>query len=83
MKFEVAGIFCGLEVEKVMKCAILVVLLVICAIGWLTRAVSCASLFWYLQKKGYDFPTEKDMKDGCEWAAKHFISDLFQKKNRN
>lgn len=61
--------------------AILVVLLLICAIGWFSRYISCAALLWYLQKNGYAFPTEKDMKAGCEWAAKHFISDLLQKKN--
>ena len=63
--------------------AILVGLLIICFIGWLTRYISCAALLWYLQKNDCALPTPKDMKAGCEWAVRHTILDLFQKKNKN
>lgn len=48
----------------------------ICAIGWLTRWVACASLVKFMFDKGYTLPTPEESKACCMYVLKH----LFKKK---
>lgn len=65
-----------------MAAIVLAVVAGICAIGWLTRYISTATLLWYLQEKGIPLPSEKEMKAGTEWVVSHMVRDLFCRKNR-
>lgn len=51
-------------------------LIIICALKWLTYYISSASLLWYLQKKGYPFPNESEMKEGSRFVVEHTLKDL-------
>lgn len=42
----------------------------ICAIGWLTRCVSCAALLYYIEKNGYKLPDNQDLEECIRFAAK-------------
>lgn len=55
---------------------ILVVLLLICARGWLTRYISCAILAWYIQEQNMPFPSNEDMKRGGTYVTENIIKDL-------
>ena len=55
---------------------------VICAIGWLTRYISCAALLWYLTEKAIPAPSHEEMKQGCAWAVSHWVNDLLCRRNR-
>lgn len=46
---------------------------VICAIGWLTRCVSCAALLYYIEKNGYKLPNNKDLKECIHFAVKNLF----------
>lgn len=45
-----------------MMIAILVVLLLVCALGWLNQYVSTAALIMCILEKGYTPPSEAEMK---------------------
>ena len=34
---------------------------IICAVGWLTRSISCAALLYYIEKSGYKLPNDQDL----------------------
>lgn len=48
----------------------------ICAIGWLTRWVACASLVKFMFDKGYTPPTPEESKACCRYV----LENLFKKK---
>lgn len=54
---------------------------IICAIGWFASKVSAAGILWYLNEKGYPFPSDEEMKKGTQWAAEHIIKDAFRGKH--
>ena len=58
------------------------ILAAICATGWLIRYVSCAALFWYLDKKGILPPSDEEMAEGCKWAIQNMVKDLFGRRSR-
>ena len=41
----------------------------VCAIGWLTRFVSCAAILYYMEKKGYTLPDNKEMEECARTVA--------------
>lgn len=42
---------------------------VMCGIGWLTRYVSCAALIYYMNKKGYTPPMDKELKECTQFVV--------------
>lgn len=42
----------------------------ICAVGWLTRSISCAALLYYIEKNGYKLPNDQDIEECTRFAAK-------------
>jgi hypothetical protein len=42
----------------------------ICAIGWLTRYVSCAALIYYIEKNGYKLPDEQEGYECTRFVVK-------------
>ncbi len=42
----------------------------ICAVGWLTRSISCAALLYYIEKNGYKLPNNQDIEECTRFAAK-------------
>ncbi len=53
---------------------------IICACGWILNKVGQAALLWYLDEKGYPYPSDEEMRKGTRWAAEHFIQDAFRGK---
>lgn len=45
----------------------------ICAIGWLTRYVSTASLVYYLERKGYPQPSAQEIHECTLWVVKNMF----------
>ena len=43
---------------------------IICAVGWLTRSISCAALLYYIEKSGYKLPNDQDLEECTRFAAK-------------
>lgn len=56
--------------------AILVVVAVVCAIGWLCYWISTAALLAWIQEKGYTLPNDKELKE----CTKFVVSRLFNFK---
>ncbi len=46
---------------------------IICGVGWLKGHVSCMALAYYMQKKGYALPNDREIKECTEEAAKHLF----------
>lgn len=57
---------------------VLVALIIVFAFGWLIQKISLASLLWYLNEKGYPFPSNEDLERGSQYAVTHFFEDLFK-----
>ena len=38
------------------------VLLIICAVGWYTRYISCMTLLYYIGNKGYEYLNDEEIK---------------------
>lgn len=55
----------------------------ICAVGWLLQRLSTAALLWYLDTNNIPFPSDSEMKEGCEWAMRHMVKDLFCWRNKH
>lgn len=36
---------------------------VVCGIGWLSRYISCSAMIYYMIKKGYKLPDDKEMEE--------------------
>lgn len=50
--------------------AVFIITTAICAVGWLTRYVSCAALLYYIEKNGYKLPDNQDLEECICFAAK-------------
>ena len=50
--------------------AVFVISTAICAVGWLTRSISCAALIYYIEKNGYRLPDNQDLEECTRYAAK-------------
>nr|UWI02823.1 MAG: hypothetical protein [Bacteriophage sp.] len=50
--------------------AVFVISTAICAVGWLTRSISCAALIYYIEKSGYKLPDNQDLEECTHFAAK-------------
>lgn len=46
---------------------------IICGLGWLKGHVSCMALIYYMEKKGYAPPNDKEMKECADEAVKHLL----------
>lgn len=53
--------------------ALFFVTTIICALGWLSRYISCTSLIYYMKQKGYKLPNDEEMKECALFAAKHIF----------
>lgn len=42
----------------------------ICAVGWLTRSISCTALIYYIEKCGYKLPDNQDLEECTRFVAK-------------
>lgn len=49
---------------------------IVCAVGWLKRYISCAAIIVYIQKKRYDLPSDREMKECTDFVVKHMLDDL-------
>lgn len=47
------------------------VLLIICAIGWYTRYISCMTILYYIGKKGYEYPSDEEIKECTACVERH------------
>lgn len=52
---------------------VLVVALIICALGWYTRYMSYMALLYYIGKKGYEFPSEDEIKECTGYVTKRLL----------
>lgn len=52
---------------------VLTATLIICALGWHTRYVSCMVLLYYIGKKGYEFPSEDEIKECTGYVTKRIF----------
>lgn len=59
-----------------------IVLLIVCAFGWLIQKINTMTLLWYLQEKDVPFPSNEDMKKGSSYVVKHMLSDLLGPKRK-
>lgn len=60
-----------------MEIAILTVLAVICVAGWYTRYISCMTLLYYIGKKGYEFPSDEEIKECTACVEKRIWKMMF------
>lgn len=51
----------------------IVAALIVCAVGWLYRYISCLALIYYIEKSGYIQPNEKDMKECIRWVVEKML----------
>lgn len=56
---------------------------VVCAVGWLTRYISAATLIWYMKQKNIPFPSKAEMRRGSEWVVSHMFKDLCYRRNKH
>lgn len=59
-----------------------VVLLIVCAHGWLIQKINTMTLLWYLQEKDVPFPNDEDMRRGSTYVVRHMLSDLLGAKRK-
>lgn len=52
---------------------ILFVAVIICAIGWYTRYISCMALLYYIGKKGYEFPGDEEVMECTDYVTRRLI----------
>ena len=45
----------------------------VCAIGWLTRYVSCAAMIYYMDKKGYKLPNDEEIKECTRYVVSNLL----------
>lgn len=58
------------------------VIMVRCAVGWLSRYISNAALLWYIQEKKVPLPSDEEMKEGTRFVVEHMVSDFFPGKRK-
>lgn len=52
---------------------ILFIAVIICAVGWCMRYISCLALLYYIGKKGYEFPSDEEVKECTDYVTKRLI----------
>ena len=57
--------------------AVFVISTAICAVGWLTRSISCAALIYYIEKSGYKLPDNQDLEECTTSQQKSFLNYKF------
>lgn len=50
-----------------------IILVVFCAIKWIKWYVSCAAIIYYMEKKGYRPPNDKEMEECTTFVVKHLF----------
>lgn len=53
--------------------AVFVITTVICAIGWLSKHVSCVAMLYYMTIKGYKLPSDEEIEECTREAVKHLF----------
>lgn len=46
---------------------------IICAIGWLSRYISCIAMIYYMTKKGYKLPSDEKIKECTRETVRHLF----------
>lgn len=54
--------------------AILILIILTCAIGWAAYYISTLALLLYMQKKGYTLPDEEEQEACCREVVSNLIS---------
>lgn len=52
-----------------MLTAIFMITTIVCAIGWLKRYISTLALLYYIEKKGYTYPSDSEIKECTQWVV--------------
>lgn len=47
-------------------------------LGWVKRYVSCAALVYYMKKKKYILPNDKEIEECTDFVTQQMIRDLFK-----
>ncbi len=53
---------------------VFILLTVVCAVGWLTRYISCLAMIYYIEKNGYKQPNSKEMEECTRFVTKQLLS---------
>lgn len=56
-----------------MKTVVLIVLLVICAVGWLVSYVTGLTICYYLVDKGYQLPPDEELQECARIVWRHLL----------
>lgn len=56
-----------------MTTVILAILLVICSVGWIAKHISTLVLSAYIIRKGYEQPTDDEIKDNLHYVVKNMF----------
>jgi hypothetical protein len=52
---------------------ILIFVTVFCALKWIKWYISCTAMIYYMKKRGYRLPCDKDMKACTAFVARHLF----------
>lgn len=52
---------------------VLAITTIICAVGWLSRYVSCTAMIYYMKKNQYKLPNDQDMKECTDFVVKNLL----------
>ena len=53
--------------------AVFAITTIICAIGWLSRYISCMAILYYIAEKGYKLPNDDDITECTYEVVKHLF----------
>jgi len=53
--------------------AVFIVTTAICAVGWLTRYISCAAVVYYMKMKEYKLPNNEEMEECTQFVTRHLF----------
>lgn len=56
-----------------MLVAILTCTTLVCAVGWMKRYISCTAMIYYLKRKGYKLPNDKEIKECTQFVIEHLF----------
>ncbi len=46
---------------------------IICALGWLTRYISCTVMIYYMKKKGYKLPNDEEIRECTQETIRNLL----------
>ncbi len=46
---------------------------IICALGWLTRYISCTAMIYYMKKKGYKLPNDEEIRESTQETIRNLL----------